>query len=110
MPIQCDESDDMSVYNLYQSILGTPDVLNAVFFTTVNKNNVSLVTSSILTFLNRVQSQNTRGTSIYYSRLIIQSNLRYGKRIKQAICRFVKSKSNKEVSLYNLLVDLNRSK
>lgn len=105
--LQVDESSDQSVYNLFVSILSTPDVLNNVYFNTVNKNNVSLIISSILTFLNRVQSQNIRGASVNYARLISQSNKRYGKKIKQAVSRFVKSKSNKEIALYNLLTDLN---
>lgn len=105
--LQVDESSDQSVYNLFVSILSTPDVLNNVYFNTVNKNNVSLIISSILTFLNRVQSQNIKGASVNYARLISQSNKRYGKKIKQAISRFVRSKSNKEIALYNLLTDLN---
>lgn len=111
LPLSYDCSDDQSVYSLYQAILGTPDVLNSVFFNLVNKSNASVITSSVLTFLNRVQSQNIRGASVYYARLITQSNKRYGKRIKQSISRFIKSKvTNKEVALYNLVTDLNRSK
>jgi len=110
IPLSCDAEEESSVYNLYQSILGTPDVLNSIFFNLVNKQNVSMITSSVLTFLNKVQSQNIRGASVYYARLITQSNLRYGKRIKSAISRFVKSKSNKEISLYHLLSELNRSR
>jgi len=105
-----DDSSDVSVYSLFSSILGTQDILNNEFFNLVNKDNVSLVTSSVLTFLNKVQTQNIRGSSAHYANLIIQSNRRYGKRIKQAISKFIKSKSNKEVSLYNLLTDLNRVK
>lgn len=108
--IQVDDSEDQSVYLLYNSILGTQDVFNNVFFTTVNKNNVISITSSILTFLNKVQTQNIRGASSHYANLIIQSNKRYGKKIRQAIYRFVKSKANKEAALYNLLTDLNRAK
>ena len=110
IPLSCDAEEESSVYSLYQSILGTPDVLNSIFFNLVNKQNVSMITSSVLTFLNKVQSQNIRGASVYYARLITQSNLRYGKRIKSAISRFVKSKSNKEISLYHLLSELNRSR
>jgi hypothetical protein len=110
LPLTYSEEDDQSVYSLYQAILGTPDVLNTIFFNLVNKNNVSMITSSLLTFLNKVQSQNIRGASVYYARLITQSNKRYGKRIKQAISEFVKSKANKEISLYHLLTNLNRSK
>lgn len=105
-----DYSADSSVYNLFAAILGTPDVLNREFFSIVSKKNVSLVTSSLLTFLNKVQAQNIKGASVHYARLITQSNQRYGKRIKQAICKFVKSKANKEVALHNLLSDLNRAR
>lgn len=104
------QNDSQSVYTLFTAILGTPDILSSVFFNLVNSENVDYVTSSILTFLDRVQSNNIRGVSIYYSRLITQSNKRYGKRIKQAIFRFIKSKCNKEVSLYNLLTYLNKAK
>ena len=105
---QLDESESQSVYLLFSSILGTQDVLNNVFFTTVNKFNVASITSSLLTFLNKVQSQNIRNASSHYANLIIQSNRRYGKRIKPAIYRFVRSKANKEAALYNLLTDLNK--
>lgn len=103
-------SADTSVYSLFAAILGTPDVLNREFFNIVSRNSVSLVTSSLLTFLNKVQSHNIKGASVHYARLITQSNQRYGKRIKQAVCRFVKSKANKEVALYNLLSDLNKTR
>lgn len=103
-----DDTEDQSVYLLFNSILGTSDVLNNVFFTTVNKRNVGSVTSSLLTFLNKVQSQNVRNASSHYANLIVQSYRRYGKRIKKAICRFVRSKANREIALYNLLTDLNR--
>lgn len=99
-----------SVYTLYAAILGTPDVLNYEFFNLVNRDNVSAITSSILTFLNKVQCQKVKNEPVYYARLISQSNKRYGKRIQQAVLRFVKSKANKEVALYNLLTDLNRSR
>lgn len=108
-PFPVDDTENQSVYLLFNSILGTQDVLNNVFFTTVNKSNVASITSSLLTFLNKVQSQNIRNASLHYANLIIQSNRRYGKRIKSAICRFVKSKANKEAALYNLLTDLNRA-
>jgi hypothetical protein len=108
--IKVDDSEDQSVYLLYNSILGTQDVFNNVFFTAVNKNNIISITSSILTFLNKVQTQNIRGASSHYANLIIQSNKRYGKKIRQAICRFVRSKASKEAALYNLLTDLNKAK
>ena len=110
LPLSCADEEDHSVYGLYQAILGTPDVLNYTFFNLVNKSNVSLITSSLLTFLNKVQTQSIRGASVYYARLITQSNKRYGKRIKQAVSTFVKSKANKEIALYQLVTDLNRSK
>lgn len=106
--LQIDDTEDQSVYLLFNSILGTSDVLNNVFFTTVNKRNVGIITSSLLTFLNKVQSQNVRNASSHYANLIVQSYRRYGKRIKKAICRFVRSKANREIALYNLLTDLNR--
>lgn len=110
LPLTYINDDDQSVYSLFQAILCTPDVLNNVFFNLVNKNNVSQITSSVLTFLNKVQSQNIRNASVYYSRLISQSYMRYGKRIKQAVGNFVKSKANKEIALYHLVTELNRSK
>lgn len=107
-PLEVNDIEDSSVYELFVSILGTRDVLNTVFFNTVNKQNVKSITSSILTFLNKVQSQSINGASPHYASLIIQSNRRYGKRIKKSICRFVHSKANREAALYNLLTDLNR--
>ena len=77
----------------------------------VNKDNINMVISSVLTFLNRVQSLNTRGvSSVYYSRLISQSNRLYGKHIKNAIHKFLKSNSNNLISLYNMLSYLNGAK
>ena len=108
--LRFDEEDSNSVYPLFAAILGTPNILNEVFFTTVCKENVGYITSSILTFLNNVITQNVRGMSPHYANLIIQSNRRYGKRIKSAISKFVKSSANKEMSLYKLLTDLNRAK
>lgn len=109
-PLTYEDETDNSVYGLYQSILGTPDILNWQFFNTVTKENANLITSSILTFLTKVQSQSIKNVSPGYANLIIQSNKRYGKHIKQAISKYVKSKSNKEISLYKLLTFLNRAK
>jgi hypothetical protein len=110
MPLCIEQEFDQSVFNLFAAVLGTPDILNYEFFNLVNKHNVSLITSSLLTFLNKVQSNNTKEASVCYARLITQSNKRYGKRIKNAILNFVRSRSNKEIALYKLLTDLNRSK
>jgi hypothetical protein len=104
-----DDVLDQSVFNLFVAILGTRDVLNFEFFNLVNDKNILLITSSVLTFLNKVQTQNINGASIHYSRLIIQSYKRYGKRIKQAVYKFVKSKANRQIALYHLLIDLNRA-
>jgi hypothetical protein len=107
-PISIDDENTQSSYLLFQAILCTPDKLNEVFFNLVNSKNISYITSSVLTFLNKVQSQNIkRDTNVYYARLITQSNERYGKRIKQAISHFIKSKANKEIALYHLVTELN---
>lgn len=105
-----DDSQEQSVYSLFTAILATPDILASVYFNLVNKKNINLIISSMLTFLNRVQSNNTSGASTYYIRLITQSNKRYGKFIKSAISRFVKSSYNKEIAFYNLLTDLNKAR
>lgn len=102
------EEEVQSAYSLYQAILSTSDILDYVYFNTVNKNNVQFITSSLLTFLNKVQSNNVRGASQYYSQLISQSNRRYGKKIKSAICSFIKSKASKEIALHQLVTNLNR--
>lgn len=106
--LEYESTTDESVYNLYRSILCTPDVLTSTYFNLVNKYNINLITSSILTFLSKVQSKNTVGASQNYTRLLIQSNNKYGKKIKQGIVKFIHSKSNKIISLYNLLSYLNR--
>lgn len=105
------DANDKSVYILFNAIIATPDVLNNVYFNTVNKDNVLQVASSVLTFLSKVQQNNIKGTSVHYARLITQSNKRYSKKIKSAIARYVKSNiSNKELALYQLLVDLNKTR
>lgn len=105
------ETNDKSVYTLFNAIIATPDILNNVYFNTVNKYNVSQVASSVLTFLSKVQQNNIKGTSVHYARLITQSNKRYSKKIKSAIARYIKSNiSNKELALYQLLVDLNKAR
>ena len=105
-----DKLTDQTVYNLFVSILSTPDILNRQFFTIVNNRNIALITSSVLTFLSRVQSQNIADRSVQYARLIMQSNKRYGRHIKKAISDFVKSKTNSIISLYHLLVSLNTAR
>lgn len=108
-PIEVDETQDSNTLRLYESLLLSQSVLDYEFFNLVNKDNASIITSSVLTFLNKVQSNNHKSSSIYYSRLITQSNLKYGKKIKHAVSKFIKSPiSNKELSLYNLLTSINR--
>lgn len=103
-----DKSESFSSYELFEAISKSPGVLASTYFSIVNKDNINIVISSVLTFLNRVQSLNTRGvSSVYYSRLISQSNRLYGKHIKNAINKFLKSKSNNLISLYNMLSYLN---
>ena len=108
--MQSDSVTNQSVYNLFAAILGTPDVLNTIYFNMVDSSNVSRVASSILTFLNKVQLQKISNESVYYARLISQSNKRYGKFIKQGIYKFVKSNANLEIALHQLLLFLNRAR
>lgn len=108
--LQSDSVTKQSVYNLFAAILGTPDVLNTIYFNMVNSSNVSRIASSILTFLNKVQSQKIANEPVYYARLISQSNKRYGKFIKQGIHNFVKSNANLEIALYQLLSFLNKAR
>lgn len=109
-PLEIDDSNDCSTFKLYESLLLSQSVFSYEYFNTVNKSNVGRVTSGIFTFLNKVQINNSKSSSVYYSRLINQSNHKYGKKIKSAISKFVKSPvSNKELSLYNLLTYINRA-
>jgi hypothetical protein len=110
IPLEIDELQDLNTLKLYESLLLSQSVLDYEYFNTVNKSNVGKITSSILTFLNKVQLNNNKSSSVYYSRLINQSNHKYGKKIKSAISKFVKSPvSNKELSLYNLLTSINKA-
>lgn len=109
-PLSFNEDNDNSIYCLFQAILTTPQKLAEYYFNIVDRNNISVITSSILTFLTKVQTQNTSGSSIYYARLINQSYKRYGKYIKSGIYKFVESKANREIALYNLLSYLNRAR
>ena len=106
--ISLNDTVESSVYQLFSAIICSEDVLNKVFFSIVNKDNVSYILSSVLRFLGKVQSLNVKNESGWYSRLITQSNYRYGKKIKPAINAFIKSKANKEVALHQLLLKLNR--
>lgn len=108
--IETVNSTETSVYILFAAILSTPANLDQVYFSIVNATNVSVITSSILSFLVKVQSQSIAGASANYSRLIIQSYKRYGKHIKPAITKFISSKANKEIALYNLLTYLNKAR
>lgn len=101
------DCDNMS--QLFASILQQSDRFNSIYFSTVNSNNVAYVTSSVLTFLGKVQSNSTKGESAGYSQLITLSHSRYGKHIKNAVKNFVVSKANAEISLYNLLSYLNKA-
>lgn len=105
-----DDLSETSVYDLFRSILGTPECLSKQFFYTVNSKNVKTVTSSVLTFLTLVQTKNIRGKKPGYASVIMNSNLKYGKYIKSAISKFIKSKANLEISLYNMLVYLNKAR
>lgn len=106
--ISLTDTVESSVYQLFSAIICSEDVLNKVFFSIVNKDNISYILSSVLRFLGKVQSLNVKNESGWYSRLITQSNYRYGKKIKPAINTFIKSKANKEVALHQLLLKLNR--
>lgn len=108
--IEAVNSTETSVYILFAAILSTPANLDQVYFNLVDSSNIAVVTSSILSFLVKVQSQNITGASANYSRLIIQSYKRYGKYIKPAITKFISSKANKEIALYNLLTYLNKAR
>lgn len=108
--LSADDEITQSVYSLYTAILGTTDVLNYTYFNTVTKENVSRITSAVLTFLVKVQTKNIKSEQVYYSRLIMQSHKRYGKYIKSAINQFVKSKANRMVALHQLLLTLNKAR
>lgn len=103
-----DDEDEQSVFSIFTALLSTEDILNSVYFSTVTKDNISRITSAILTFLIKVQSNNIKNEQVYYARLITQSNKRYGKHIKYAVSQFVKSKADKIIALHHLLLYLNR--
>lgn len=108
--LEAGESQECNALKLYESLLLSQSVLDYEYFNIVNKDNVSRVTSGLLTFLNKVQSNNSKSSSVYYSRLISQSNRKYGKKIKSAVNKFIESPvSNKELSLYNLLTSINKA-
>ena len=106
--LKYDGSHDASVYTLFNSLLCFDRVFDETFFNTVSKDNINVITSSLLTMLNRTQSVNVKGVSDAYANLIVQSNRRYGKRIQPNIIKFVKSKSNAILALYSMLASLNR--
>ena len=102
------DSLDNSVYDLFCMILSSYENLSSQYFITLNDSNIDYITSSVLTFLSRVQTNSTVGLSNSYASLIKRSNMKYGKYIKQGISNFVKSKANKKIALYNLLIYLNK--
>ena len=105
-----EDCEDQSVYNLFASILCSYDVLNHVYFNMVTPNNIRFITSSVLSFLNKVQNQQISHLNPHYARLLLQSYRRYGKYIKQAVANFVKSDVRPEIALHKLLTFLNRAK
>lgn len=102
------EDEQQSMYNLFKSILLPINDFASVYFNTITKENINLATSSILSFLNKVQYKVLPKDNIYYANLILESNRRYGKHIKTGICNFIKSKANKEIALFQLLSYLNK--
>lgn len=103
-----DDDTQQSMYNLFKSILLPVNDFASVYFNIITKENINLATSSILSFLNKVQYKILPKDNIYYANLILESNRRYGKHIKTGICNFIKSKTNKEIALFQLLSYLNR--
>lgn len=104
------EDERQSMFNLFKAILLPPSNFESVFFTTVNKDNINIATSSILTYLNNVQYKILPKDNIYYANLILESNRRYGKHIKSGIRKYVTSKANSEIALFQLLSYLNRTR
>ena len=108
--LNIDDTANNSLYRLFVAILGVPDMLSITYFKILSGVNINVITSSVLTFLTRVNEQQYLGVSTSYARLISQSHQRYGKRIKSGILNYIKSKAKPEISLYQLLLYLNGAK
>ena len=107
-PFTIDNDKQISVYDLFKSILLPPNTFEKIYFNTVTKDNINIVSSSVLSFLTRVLYKDLPKSNPHYARIITDSNIRYGKYIKHAVYKYVTSKSKKEIALFQLLSFLNR--
>lgn len=98
---------NQGVYALFRAMSSSKNDLYSAYFSLLETMPSYKIASSVLTFLQRVYTQNYDGAGSEYKLSINKAYLKFGKNIKQAILQYVKSNQSPEVALFFLLDSLN---
>ena len=100
------KESNQGVYALYRAMSSSKYEMYTAYFSLLKDMPINHIASSVLTFLQRVQTQNYDGASSGYKLSINKAYLKFGKKIRQAVLQYVKSNQSPEVALLFLLDSL----
>jgi hypothetical protein len=105
--INLPQESEQGVYLLFKSLLSSKLDLYKEYLTLLETTPITVLASSVLTFLNNVLEQNLTNKSSAYRSLLNSAKLKFGDRIKCAVMQYIESKQRPDVALLFLLDTLN---
>lgn len=96
----------VSLYSLYESMLSSSSDLNRTFLRVIEQYPISMVISSVLTFLARVKSKDWDTVSRGYRSLLNRASVKFGSNIDRVLLDTAKYLGDDRLYLLNLLWSL----
>ena len=100
------ESEDISIFQLYKSMLSSKTVFEKEYISLLDKMSANVISSSLLTFLLKVETQNYTNCSPSYKKLINSAYLKFGNKITSCVREFLESSQKTEISTFMLIESL----
>lgn len=101
------EEQDITIYNLYQSLTQGTSKANEVLFELLKTTSPEIIEASLLTFLTRIKSLDDQSVSVNYKKILLSFKNAHEKNVKPSVERFVFSKlDNTELRLFEFINNL----
>lgn len=100
------KEENQGVYALYRAMSSSKNEMYQAYFSLLERAPIHNIISSVLTFIQRVQSQNYDGASSEYKVSINKAYLKFGSKIGPSVLKYVKSKQSPEIALLFFMEDL----
>lgn len=100
------KEENHGVYALYRAMSSSKNEMYAAYFSLLERAPIHSIISSVLTFIQRVQTQNYDGASSEYKISINKAYLKFGSKIDLSVLKYIKSNQSPEIALLFFMEDL----